>query len=389
MRILCAGVGPWHTSAYGQQWDLFASRIRDLLGHEVAIWYFGRKGTDDNPATAHPRSRAAIKSGLWKGMRVAGAGSSEFAMPTPAEARELFGGQDPDLILCLKDPFILRIGDYKGRPCAVWANVDCTPLGYGDRQFFSSSGASPIATSRFGIRQLEDAGFASRYVPHGIDLSLWRPPESKAAAKEWIGLPPDAFVAGICAMNTGTVSRKAFYEQMAGFSQFTERGRVPDCYLLMHTRPDDPAGIDLRAVARHLGIEHQVLFAKHDQQRPADLLTWYQSLDVLLSATYGEGFGVPVIEALACGVPVIGSRNSATTEKIGPGCGWLVNCQPFWHPEFRAEWRIPRIGEIAAALGNAQGFRLQAPAGAVASYDADYVTLNHWKPVLDELGAAL
>jgi glycosyltransferase involved in cell wall biosynthesis len=387
MRILWAGVGPWHTSAYGQQGDLFPRRLRDLLGHEVAVWYFGRKGIDDDPEQAHPRSRAALRSGLWDGMRIAGAGQAEFALPAPEQARELFGGHDPDLTICLKDPFVLRPGDYKDRTSAVWANIDCTPLGYGDQFFFTSSGAAPIATSRFGMRQLEDAGFAPRYVPHGIDLSLWRPPESKAAAKAHIGIPPDSFVAGICAMNVGTVSRKAFYEQMAGFSQFTERGRVPNCYLLMHTRPDDPAGIDLRTIARHLGIEHQVLFGKNDQQRPADMLTWYQSLDVLLSATYGEGFGVPVIEALACGVPVIGSRNSAVTEKIGSRAGWLVGCQPFWHPEFRAEWAIPRISEIAAALQCAMGGR-QVPPESAAAYDADSVTLNHWKPVLDELGAA-
>lgn len=387
MRILWAGIGPWHTSAYGQQADLFTRRFRDLLGHEVGIWYFGRKGIDDDPKQAHPRSRATLRSGLWDGMRCAGAGASEFALPTREQARELFGGHDPDLTLCLKDPFVLRVKDYKDRRSAVWANIDCTPLGSGDRYFFTSSGAAPVATSRFGMRQLEDAGFQPHYVPHAVDLALFGPPASKAEAKAHIGLPPDAFVAGICAMNVGTVSRKAFYEQMAGFSQFTERGRVPNCYLLMHTRPDDPAGIDLRAIARHLGIEDITLFAKHDQQRPADMLTWYQALDVLLSATYGEGFGVPVIEALACGVPVIGSRNSAVTEKIGAGCGWLVNCQPFWHPEFRAEWAIPRIGEIAAALQKATE-RPQAPPDAAAAYDADYVTLNHWKHILDELGAA-
>jgi glycosyltransferase involved in cell wall biosynthesis len=190
---------------------------------------------------------------------------------------------------------------------------------------------------------------------------------------------------------------------MAAWSSFTERGRVPNCYLLMHTAPSPKDGVDLRTIARHLGLvpagctcgtrpcplpltEHKVIFGAHEQQKPADLVSWYQALDVYLGATYGEGFGVPVIEALACGVPVIGSKNTAITEKIGKGCGWLVNCQPFWHWDHEAEWRIPRISEIAAALGHAMG-KASAPPGAVDRYDADYVTLNHFKGVLDELGA--
>lgn len=386
MRILWAGIGPWHKTAYGQQTRLFAPRFRDLLGHEVVISLFGRKGIDDDPKKSHPESLTALRSGEWNGIRVIGPGRTEFAMAGDDQIREAFGGHDPDLYLTLKDPFVLPVNDYKRRPgkTAVWANIDCRPLSRIDRMFFTGSGARPVAVSKFGWEQLSEAGFDPLYVPHAVDLAYYGHPESKAAAKELLGLPPGSFTAGMCAMNTGTVSRKAFYEQMAGWSMFTERGRVPDCYLMMHTNPDDENGIPLRPIARHLGIDKQVLYGASGNMQTGQMLTWFQALDVLLQCTYGEGFGVPVIEAMACGVPVIGSRNSAVTEKITKGKGWLVGCQDWWHPEFEAAWGIPRIPEISAMLGRAQA-RITVPPGAVDHYDADYVTLHHWKAALEEL----
>jgi glycosyltransferase involved in cell wall biosynthesis len=40
----------------------------------------------------------------------------------------------------------------------------------------------------------------------------------------------------------------------------------------------------------------------------------YNSLDVLMNASSGEGFGVPIIEAQACGVPVLTHNATSMTE---------------------------------------------------------------------------
>ena len=37
--------------------------------------------------------------------------------------------------------------------------------------------------------------------------------------------------------------------------------------------------------------------------QPGDLRKWYGAADVLLASTYGEGFGIPIVESLACGTP--------------------------------------------------------------------------------------
>ena len=54
----------------------------------------------------------------------------------------------------------------------------------------------------------------------------------------------------------------------------------------------------------------------------------YQAFDVLLNPSMGEGFGIPILEAQACGVPVIASDHSAMTELTQ--AGWLVTGDPWW-----------------------------------------------------------
>jgi glycosyltransferase involved in cell wall biosynthesis len=48
-----------------------------------------------------------------------------------------------------------------------------------------------------------------------------------------------------------------------------------------------------------------------------DLVVEYQNADVLLMTSRYEGFGFPVVEAMACGTPVVAFDNSAVTEVVG------------------------------------------------------------------------
>ncbi len=56
----------------------------------------------------------------------------------------------------------------------------------------------------------------------------------------------------------------------------------------------------------------------------AELPALYRGASVFLYPSLCEGFGIPVIEALNCGVPVITSNTSSLPEAGGPGA-WLVD----------------------------------------------------------------
>lgn len=56
----------------------------------------------------------------------------------------------------------------------------------------------------------------------------------------------------------------------------------------------------------------------------ADMPALYSQVDALLMPTLREGFGLAVAEAMACGLPVVGSRNSAIPELVVEGEGGFL-----------------------------------------------------------------
>jgi len=76
---------------------------------------------------------------------------------------------------------------------------------------------------------------------------------------------------------------------------------------------DDPYGPYLREVER-LGILERVVFTGHVSD--AELILLYQGTSLFVFPSLYEGFGLPVVEALACGAPAIAGRNSSLVELV-------------------------------------------------------------------------
>jgi glycosyltransferase involved in cell wall biosynthesis len=385
----------------------FVPRIRDL-GHEVVLALFGEPAVKDgkpNPRCTlnHPGHAGIRSSGTWEGMRVTGPSpAGEFRLPDRGVIWDAFGGHDPDLVLVLKDAWVLNPADYRGRNTAVWLAFDTEPLGVPDRGFFAMSGARAVCVSSAGHAMARAAGQewaidglrTALYVPHGIDTGIWSPGD-KNAARSLLGLPRDSFIAGICAANIGP--RKAWGEQLAAFAGY--RKADPSALLLIHAARDHPEGMNLCELAYHLGLRGSpdvlhaspgdaVRFGEHTAMDDPQMVNWYRSLDVLLAATYGEGFGIPIVEAMACGVPVIGTGCSAISEKIPRGAGWLVPGQRWWNPHHQAWWTIPDTGKITGALHRAAKHQAWPPGKIrehALAYDAGHVAKVYWEPVLEEL----
>jgi len=115
----------------------------------------------------------------------------------------------------------------------------------------------------------------------------------------------------------------------------------------------------------------------------------YASLDVLMNASMGEGFGLTVLEAQACGVPAIVTDFTAMREVCG--AGWKVGYERHWTDQ--SSWQArPRMEELVDALEQAyaQSAHERAALSAAArahslQYDADHVLEEHWTPVLSAL----
>jgi glycosyltransferase involved in cell wall biosynthesis len=377
MRILWHAPPPNVPSAYGLQTHLFAPRLKQL-GHDVVICRM----------MGSPLGNPDIIDGVpLIGETVLPRAGVEptYELPRPMVIRQAFAGRNPDLVIVLKDAWVLPPAPYKPWPVAVWCNIDTGPrMGEPDRGFFTAAKAIPLMVSHAGMHAAELAGLDPVYIPHGIESGQWHPPADKAEAKKRLGLDPGMFIAGLNGTNFGHISRKGFPEQFLGFARF--HAKHPRSLLLVHSVRNHPEGMDLTVLAENCGIADAVIFP-HGAQDHDGMLSWYQALDVLMSCSYGEGFCVPVVEAHACGVPVIATDCSALTEKITPGTGWLVKGQQFWHPGHSGWWVVPNADAIAGRLELAARTqpRPGALAEAAARYDADLITAQYWKPFLDGL----
>lgn len=382
MHILLHANVPWTGSGYGVQCALLAPRLK-ALGHHVAI-----------------SATWGLSGGIvnWQGIRVYPADGDwgNRTLPTVASHFAGDGGHEDVQVIALHDAWVFRTEGWPDRMrFACWTPVDHDPAPSTVRKFFAKSKATPIAMSRFGEQALQRAGFTPLYVPHAVDTNLFKP-QDKQAARDKYGLPPDAFVVGMVAENKAShmFSRKAFPQVFQAFSRFRERHQ--DAILYIHSEQLGLNGINLRQLAHACNIPPSALrftdlFAYELGITPNDLCDLYNTFDVLANPSFGEGFGVPIVEAQACGVPVIVTDHTAMPELCG--AGWLVNGDLWFDGPHEAFFKAPSVTDIELALAYAHEHRddqtLKDKARSFAlSYDADKVLQEHWVPVLEALSVA-
>jgi len=251
----------------------------------------------------------------------------------------------------------------------------------------------PITMSRFGLAMAEQAGIDAAYVPHGVESDVFRPGD-KAAARERTGLPQDRFIVGMVAANKGQPSRKALPQHLEAFAQFHRAH--PDSLLYLHTlaaRHGEHQGVNIPELCELLGIAEAVRLPDHHRYMlgfpDEQMVDLYRSMDVFANVSMGEGFGIPILEAQACGVPVIVGDWTAMSELCF--AGWAVD-----KADALRTWTAlgsyqftPRPEAITECLELAYSADL-ADLGAAAReralpYDADTVAADYWRPVLDDI----
>jgi len=298
-----------------------------------------------------------------------------------------------DIVITLYDAWVFDPKAMSQVRWVPWLPVDHDPLPPGIKNILEVGAWQPLAYSRFGYQAMKDAGLDPRYVPHGVDTKLFAPKdrsEARAALK-WKDANDIEFLAIMVAANKGTPSRKAFPEVLKAWREFVKKH--PKSLLYLHTHPGmEMQGLDLSLLLTALDMpDNNVAFADPDWLKmgypPSFLNNLYNAADVLLSPSYGEGFGLPIVEAQACGCPVI--VNDCTSMPELCFAGWKTGNQPWYTP--LGSWQfVPEIGDIEDALHEAyklrdyDKLRRDARQGAEA-YDADLVTEQYWKPVLEEL----
>jgi teichuronic acid biosynthesis glycosyltransferase TuaC len=151
-----------------------------------------------------------------------------------------------------------------------------------------------------------------RVIENGIDPELFRPLD-RTEARRSLGLPED----GPLVVSVGTLSpRKGFHLVMEGMTELRSDLRFA---IVGGDGPEGAMEAELRSLAARLGLEDRVIFA--GPRRRAELAAWYSAADVFVLASGHEGCPNVVLEALACGTPVVatpvGNVAELVTEEVG------------------------------------------------------------------------
>jgi hypothetical protein len=257
----------------------------------------------------------------------------------------------PTVLVTLFDAWVLKNPRLEQVDAIVsWMPIDHMPIPVEVLKWAQRGNVAPVAMSQYGLAQFEKQGVEATYIPHTIEPVFRR----TTGWRDILDVPDGAYVVMMNAANKGTApTRKSWSENLMALSVFMDKH--DDVFVYIHTEAQCPAGIDLMALANAIGMDKKrVIWPNQYEYRIGgytddDLAKMYSRADVFLAVSMGEGFGIPTIEAQACGTRVIGSNWTATPELLSDD-SFLVTGQPEWDPAQLSFWFRPHIASIVEAL---------------------------------------
>jgi glycosyltransferase involved in cell wall biosynthesis len=385
-----ASNSPGAPTGYGQQGEYLVERLVRHGIKTAALSNYGLEGRIETMKTKHGEVQHYPR------------GVAPYSQDVLTPWHEHFRAQhDPNLkhaIMTLYDVWVYNGWEGKA-PVIAWVPLDHVTTPPGVAQFLKRENVTPVAMAPHGLEQLTGAGIEAHYIPHSIDTKVFAKTDTianaqgvKVPVREFMGIPEDKFLVTMVAANkaNGIVHRKAYAENLLAFSLFLKER--PDAHLYLHADPSPATGgFDLGILLKTSGVPASaVTIANRDQLRigytQQQLAGIYSASDVLLATSYGEGFGVPTIEAQACGTKVIASGWAASKD-LASEDSYLVDGQVFYDEPQKAYFQIPNIASIVTALNMAyeapRGFSPDARKFAL-QFDVETVWDKYWMPFLRE-----
>ncbi|MAF24291.1 hypothetical protein CL634_01705 [bacterium] len=341
----------------------FASYGKPSMGQSVPWTFYGNMPEDGDQASLNfYNSNGSHQFGTWRFDKVC----IDFK---------------PDIVLSYRDPWMDNwIQNAPTRPYFHWVwmpTVDSSPQRQEWVNTFSTCDAV-LAYSEFGGKVLKEQGKERiNYIgcaSPGIDPHVYKPLPKEALRKE-MGIDPECFIVGTVMRNQ---KRKLFFELMKSFRSFLDEAPsdiASKSLLYLHTSYPEKNGWDIADGIMQNNLGGKVLMTyicrvcnkffpstfqdalaqcQFCKQRTAvcptvslgvsveDLAKIYNLFDLYVQYAICEGFGMPQVEAAACGVPVAGTDYSAMHDVIKFTKGYPIPVKTFFREiETNAERAYP------------------------------------------------
>lgn len=196
-----------------------------------------------------------------------------------------------------------------------------------------------LAYTDWGAKVMSNTiGSDCEWIPHGIDDHLFQPRERKAA-RIAMGFKESDIVIGCLMSNQPRKDWGLFFAMASGLKDAGVRNLKLWCHVDKIER-SNAWSIQALTADYRLGESVVVTTWMTDEE----LSFFYSGCDLTVLPSLGEGFGYPIVESLACGVPCIHGNYGGGAELI-PDDSWLVepysfrleglhNClRPVYRPE--------------------------------------------------------
>jgi hypothetical protein len=208
-------------------------------------------------------------------------------------------------------------------------------------------------------------------IPNGVDLDVFTPEGDRRSPTGKIRF---LFVGGLIGRKGSDLLLTAWLEAFAGRDDVTLV--VKDFGADGLYRDGDRAAI--RAHVDSGALPRIELIG--DALETAEIAVLYRSCDVLVHPYRGEGFAMPVLEAMACGLPVIATAGGPTDEFCPPEAGWRIRSHRVTFPDERVAhletvgrpWLLEPdhddlVAKLREAAADADGRARRGAAGRIAA----------------------
>ena len=146
-------------------------------------------------------------------------------------------------------------------------------------------------------------------IPGGVNLQRFTPTTDKMKIREQLHVPQDKKML----FTVRDLEPRMGLENLI-YTVEKVRSIVPDIYLVLGGQ--GPLKVNLISLARRLGVENYIKFTGFIPE--ADLPDYYRMADLFILPTLElEGFGLITLEAMASGIPVLGTPVGGTVEILG------------------------------------------------------------------------
>lgn len=131
----------------------------------------------------------------------------------------------------------------------------------------------------------------------GVDTAFFAPSD-KSAARAQLGINPSG---NVVLFVGNLMPRKSCHHLIEAFSLLSPELRSTSQLIIVGTGPEGHA---LRTLATSLSIQDRILFVGQVTNRN-EVRDWFRLADVFVLPSRSEGLAISVLEAMACGIPVV------------------------------------------------------------------------------------